>query len=137
MIEKFIGQKADFTKTIAESDVYLFAGITGDLNPLHVNEEYAKTTKFGKRIAHGMLSSSLICTVLGTKLPGNGTIHISQTINFIRPIFIGDTITVSVEVVGILIDKPYLEIKCFIYNQKNELVIDGIAIVKPPKQNEI
>lgn len=136
-MEKYLGKIAEFSKTISESDVYLFAGISGDLNPLHVNEEFAKTTKFKKRIAHGMLSSSLICTVLGTKLPGNGTIHISQSLNFIKPIFIGDTITVKVEALEKIFDKPYLKLKCEIFNQLQDLVIDGFAIVKPPKEYEV
>jgi 3-hydroxybutyryl-CoA dehydratase len=136
-MEKYLGEKAEFSKTISESDVYLFAGITGDLNPLHVNEEFAKTTKFKKRIAHGMLSSSLICTVLGTKLPGNGTIHISQSLNFLKPVFIGDTVTVKLEVIERIIEKPYLKINCQIFNQFQDLIIDGFAVVKPPKENEV
>ena len=80
--ELYIGQSAEFTKTISESDVYLFAGITGDHNPMHVNDIYAKQSRFGERLVHGLLSSSLISTVIGTKLPGNGTIYIEQNLVF-------------------------------------------------------
>ena len=127
------GDSATFSKTISESDIYQFAGITGDLNPIHINEEYAKTTRFGKRIAHGMLTSSFICTVLGMKMPGPGTIHISQQLEFKGPVFIGDTITVNLEILEIL-EKGHLKIKSFIYNQNKDLIVNGFAIVKPPKQ---
>lgn len=136
-MEHYIGRKASFSKTIAEFDVYSFAGITGDLNKIHVDEEYAKTTRFGKRIAHGMLTSSYICTALGTKLPGEGTIHIKQELEFLKPVYIGDTITVYLEVVEVLPPKSYLKIKSQIFNQNQELVVDGFSIVKPPKEHEV
>lgn len=132
-IEQYIGRTATFSKTMAEFDIYSFAGITGDLNKLHVDEEFAKESRFGKRIAHGMLTASFICTALGTKLPGEGTIHIKQDLEFIKPVFIGDTITVFLEVVEILTEKKYLKIKSQIFNQHKELVVDGFSIVKPPK----
>ena len=93
-----VGQRASVTRTISESDVYLFAGITGDLNPAHTNEEYAKKTHFKTRIAHGMLSAGLISAVLGMKLPGPGTIYTGQTIKFLAPVHIGDTITATAEI---------------------------------------
>ena len=127
-----IGDTAEFSKTISEFDIYQFAGITGDLNPIHVNEEYAKRTRFGKRIAHGMLVSSFICTVLGMKLPGVGTIHIGQELKFIKPVYIGDTITVKLELTDIL-ENGHFKIKSVVYNQDNEMVIDGFSTVKPPK----
>jgi 3-hydroxybutyryl-CoA dehydratase len=136
-MEHYIGRKASFSKTIAEFDVYSFAGITGDFNKIHVDEEYAKTTRFGKRIAHGMLISSFVSTALGTKLPGEGTINIKQELEFLKPVFIGDTITVLLEVVEVLYPKKYLKIKSQIVNQNNELVLNGFSIVKPPKENEI
>jgi 3-hydroxybutyryl-CoA dehydratase len=127
-----IGDKAAFSKTISESDIYQFAGITGDFNPMHINEEYAKGTRFGKRIAHGMLTSSFICTVLGMKLPGPGTIHISQQLEFLKPVYIGDTITVNMEITEVL-EKGFLKIRSSISNQNNEMVVDGFSVVKPPK----
>lgn len=132
-ITRYLGQKASFSKTISEFDIYSFAGITGDLNKLHVDEEFARSSRFGKRIAHGMLTASFICTALGTKLPGEGTIHIKQEIEFLKPVFIGDTITVYLEAESILSDKNYLKIKSQIFNQDGELVVDGYSIVKPPK----
>lgn len=128
-----IGDTASFSKTISESDIYQFAGITGDFNPMHVDEEYAKQSRFGRRIAHGMLTSSFICTVLGMKLPGVGTIHISQQLSFMKPVFIGDTVTVQLEVMEIL-EKGHLRIQSQIQNQHGEMVVDGYSIVKPPKQ---
>ena len=99
---------------------------------MHVNEEFAKNTRYGKRIAHGLLTSSFICTVLGMKLPGPGTIHISQELKFLKPVFIGDTITASLQIVEVL-EKGYLKIQTTILNQNNIIVVDGYAVVKPPK----
>lgn len=86
-----VGMSAFYAKTISESDVYMFAGISGDNNPIHINDEYAKTTPFKKRIVHGMFSAALISTVAGTRLPGPGAIYIDQQIKFRAPVFIGDT----------------------------------------------
>lgn len=103
-----VGDKAQFAKTVSESDVYLYAGITGDSNPAHINEEYAKKTVFKTRIAHGMLSAGFISAILGLHLPGPGTIYVSQTLQFLAPVRIGDTITAAVEVVDILPKKTVL-----------------------------
>src|SRR5690348_12804241 len=92
------GMTASVAKTVVDSDIRNFADASGDHNPVHLDEDYAKTTRFGKRIAHGMLSASFISTVLGTKLPGPGTIYLEQTLQFCRPVFIGDTITATVTV---------------------------------------
>jgi 3-hydroxybutyryl-CoA dehydratase len=133
--ELTIGDQAYMTKTISESDVYLFAGITGDLNPAHVNEEYAKNTPFKTRIAHGMLGGGLISAVLGMKLPGPGTIYLGQELSFKKPVMIGDTITAKAEV-ATMIDKgkfTICEIQTTCYNQNGEVVIEGMAKVIPPK----
>ena len=103
--ELSVGQSARFSKTISETDVYLFAGICGDFNPAHVDEEYAKQTYFKTRIAHGMLSGSLISTLVGTMLPGPGSIYMRQELNFLAPVVIGDTITAVAEVIEILPEK--------------------------------
>lgn len=132
-----IGHIVTFSKTISEFDVYQFAGITGDFNPLHVNEEYAKSTRFGKRIAHGMLTSSFICTALGTKMPGVGTIHINQNLSFKKPVYIGDTITVKLELLEKNTDKNIWVIKSDVYNQHDEIVVEGTSIVKPPIIHEV
>lgn len=128
-----VGQKAQFGKTISESDIYLYAGITGDQNPAHINESYARETFFKTRIAHGMLCAGLISTVLGNRLPGYGTIYIRQELNFLAPVRIGDTITARAEVVEIISAKNRVRLKTDCINQDGILVIDGEALVSPPK----
>ncbi len=128
-----VNQAESFSKTITETDVYLFAGITGDLNPAHVNAEYAQNTKFEKRIAHGMLSAGLISTVLGTKLPGNGTIYLSQQVNFLAPVYFGDTITAVVEVEELIPEKNRAVMHTYCKNQDGKIVVDGKAVVMPPR----
>ena len=125
-----VGDCASFSKTISESDVYGFAGITGDFNGAHINVKEAQSGIFGDRIAHGMLVGSLISTVLGTKLPGNGTIYLEQNIKFLKPVFLGDTITAFVKVEEILNEKKgIVKLKTYELNQINETVTDGYAIV--------
>ncbi|WCL50235.1 MaoC family dehydratase [Leptospira sp. GIMC2001] len=127
-----IGETASFTKTITETDVYLFAGISGDFNPLHVDEEYAKTTSFGTRIAHGGLAASLLAPVLGMKLPGIGTIALETTTKFRKPTYFGDTITCSVEVTAKQIKMKMVTMKILWTNQRNEIVCKGECKVIPP-----
>ena len=128
-----VGDTARFSKTISESDVYMFAGVTGDLNPAHVNEEYAKGTFFKTRIAHGMLTASLISTVVGTMLPGPGTVYMRQEVSFLAPVNFGDTITAIVEVSEIMADKKRVRLKTYCINQENQTVVDGEALVSPPR----
>lgn len=128
-----VNQSETFRKTITETDVNLFASITGDINPIHIDEIYAKSTKFGKRIVHGFLVSSFISTVLGTKLPGAGTIYVSQSLNFIAPVYIGDTVEVKVTVKEIIKEKNKVRLVTEIYNQNKELVVTGEAVVLAPK----
>lgn len=128
-----IGEKASFSKTITEGDVYLYAGIIGDLNPAHINEEAAKKGIFGKRIAHGMLTAGLVSTVLGMKLPGEGTIYMGQELKFTKPVYFGDTITATVEVCEKVKDK-FIKMKTTCTNQNGEVVLDGEALVLPPKK---
>ncbi|MCP4368392.1 MAG: MaoC family dehydratase, partial [Deltaproteobacteria bacterium] len=106
-----VGQSAQFSKTISESDVYLFAGITGDFNPAHVDEEYAGKTFFETRVAHGMLTAGFISTIIGTMLPGPGSIYVSQEVNFLAPVKIGDTITTTAEVTELLTEKKHVRLK--------------------------
>jgi 3-hydroxybutyryl-CoA dehydratase len=127
-----IGDKASISKTISETDVYLYAGITGDLNPAHINEEEAKETMFKGRIAHGMLTAGLISAVLGMQLPGPGTIYMGQELKFTAPVRFGDTITATVEVVEIENGK-FLKLHTFAVNQDKQVVLDGFARVMPPK----
>jgi len=128
-----IGDSASFTKTISESDVYLFAGISGDLNPAHLNEIYAQGTFFKGRIAHGILCSGLISAAIGMQLPGPGTIYLRQELNFTAPVRIGDTVTAKVEIVEKL-EKNKLRLRTTCTNQNGQIVIDGEALVSPPKK---
>lgn len=128
-----VGDSAQFSKTITESDIYMFAGITGDFNLVHVNEEYAKTTIFKNRIAHGMLISSFFSTVLGTSLPGPGTIYLGQELRFIKPVYIHDTVTVTCTVIEKTEEKNRLKMETIARNQKDEIVVQGTATVMPPK----
>lgn len=128
-----VGESASFTKTISETDVYLFAGISGDLNPAHLNETYAQGTFFKGRIAHGILCSGLISAVLGMQLPGPGTVYLRQELNFTAPVHIGDTITARVELIEKL-GKNRLRFRTTCINQNGGVVIDGEALVSPPKK---
>lgn len=127
-----IGDSGSFEKTLCESDVYLFAGITGDFNPAHINEKESLRTKFGGRIVHGMLTGSLISTVIGTKMPGTGTIYLKQDLEFLKAVRLGDTVRAEVEVMEKL-EKGRVKLRTRCYNQNDELVIDGDAIVLPPR----
>ncbi len=128
-----VGDK-DFTeKTITETDVYLYAGITGDFNPAHINQVYAEGTMFKGRIAHGMLTAGLISQILGMKLPGPGTIYLSQELKFQRPVRMGDTIHAEVEVEEVIKDKNRVILKTTCKNQNDEIVLDGKAVVLAPK----
>lgn len=128
-----VGDFAEFSKTITETDIVLFAGVTGDFNPAHVDHHAAARGRFGGPIAHGMLSASLICTVLGMRLPGPGTIHIEQSLRFLAPVRPGDTVTVRAEVRELL---PHCRVRlltlCF--NQKGLKVIEGESLVLAPSR---
>lgn len=128
-----IGDKASFSKTITETDIVNYAGITGDFNPAHINDSYAKDTIFGGRIAHGMLSTGLISAVLGTQLPGPGAIYVSQELKFTAPVKINDTITAEVEVTRKDVEKNRVTLKTLCINQNNKKVIIGEAVLMPPK----
>lgn len=128
-----VGQKSMYSKTITETDVYLFAGISCDTNPIHINMEYAKKTSFKRRIVHGFLSASLISAVIGMQLPGPGTIYVSQTLNFLAPVYIGDTITAIVEIKDISRDRNRVVLKTSCKNQNDVIILDGEAVVIPPK----
>ncbi|MBF0495087.1 MAG: MaoC family dehydratase [Deltaproteobacteria bacterium] len=128
-----VGDSAEFTKTVSETDIYLFAGVTGDFNPAHINETYAQQTFFKGRIAHGMLLAGFISAILGTQLPGPGTIYIKQELNFKAPVRIGDTITARAEIVGLLPEKNKVTMKTTCTNQDGTLVLDGEAVISPPK----
>lgn len=132
-----IGEKAFFSKTIAESDIYAFARIVGDFNALHINEEEAKRRGFPHRIAHGMLAGSLISTVLGNILPGPGTIYLEQNLKFKKPVYIGDTCTAKVVVDHVITEeKGIYRLNTWVENQKGEIVTEGFAVVKYQREGE-
>lgn len=125
------GMTAETAKTITEADILMYAAVSTDTNPVHINAEAAAKSQFGQRIAHGMLSAGLISAVLGTRLPGPGTIYLGQTLRFRAPVKIGDTVTARVEVIAVDMAKKRATLKteCFV---DGKLVIDGEAVVMPP-----
>ena len=127
------GETAEFSKTVTETDIYLYAGITGDFNPAHVNEAYAKNTFFKTRIAHGMLTAGFISAILANQLPGPGTIYLKQELSFLAPVHIGDTITGRVEVLELIPEKNRIRLKTSCINQDGVVVLTGEAMVSPPK----
>lgn len=123
-----VGQKASLTKKITEEDLSHFISITGDTNPLHVDDSFASQTFFGQRIVHGMLSASMFSTLVGLHIPGIGAIYKSQTLEFLGPVYIGDTITAWFEIVAIEPEKEEVIIKSWIENQDGKIVIKGRAV---------
>lgn len=128
-----IGDKASFQKTITETDVYLYAGITGDLNPAHINQVEAEKTMFQGRIAHGMLTAGLVSAVLGMQLPGPGSIYLGQELKFMAPVKIGDTIKAEVEVIEKFEEKNRIKLSTVCTNQNGVEVLIGVATIMPPK----
>jgi acyl dehydratase len=122
------GQSASITRHVTAEDVEAFARVSGDTNPVHLDAGYAATTRFGKRIAHGMLAVSYISAVLGTRLPGPGTIYLSQNVSFLKPVFLGDTITATVSVSKFRPEKGILTLITECFNQAGEKVVDGQAV---------
>jgi 3-hydroxybutyryl-CoA dehydratase len=131
-----IGTQATLSRTITEDDILLFALVSGDHNPIHLDAEYAEKSLFGKRIAHGFLIGSLISAVLGNDMPGPGSIYLGQTLKFLAPIHIGDTVTVTVKVVELREDKRIITLHTNCTNQHGTLVLSGEAIVKYTKELE-
>ena len=126
-----IGMKAEFSKQISEKDITTFAEITGDFNPIHFDESYAKTTRFRKPIAHGVITAGLISAVIGTKLPGPGAIYIKQSLHFLKPVYPGDNLTAYVEVQEVDIKKNRVNLKTGCINQNFETVAEGESILLP------
>lgn len=132
-----VGQTAEFSKTVSETDIYLYAGITGDFNPAHVNEAYAQNTFFKTRIAHGMLTAGFISAIIANQLPGPGTIYLQQTLSFLAPVRIGDTITGRVEVLECIAEKNRVRLKTTCQNQDGVVALQGEGLVSPPKAPKV
>lgn len=126
-VDMKLGMKESITKTITAEDVDMFAKISLDVNPVHLDEEYASKTMFKKRIAHGILTTGLISAVLGTKLPGEGAIYMAQELKFMAPVYIGDTITATVEVIELIAEKNRVVVSTTCTNQDGKEVIIGKA----------
>ena len=127
-----IGQSATIEKKITQDDIELFAGVSGDVNPAHLDQNYADHSIFHGVIAHGMLSGALISAVLGTKLPGPGTIYLNQSLQFKAPVRVGDTITALVTVASKIAKKKIVKLECKVINQKQKIVVKGFAKVMAP-----
>ena len=128
--EMSVGMSAEMSKVITSEVIMAFAEATGDFNPVHVDEEAGKASLFGERIAHGMLGAGLISAVLGMKLPGAGALYLSQSLKFVRPVKIGDTITARAEVVEVIVAKKRVRLATMVRNQAGETVIEGEAWAK-------
>jgi 3-hydroxybutyryl-CoA dehydratase len=124
-----VGEIAEFSKTITDEDVRTFADLTGDHNPVHLDDQYASNTRFGRRIAHGLLTASLISSVLANRLPGEGTVYLSQSLKFVAPVYLDDTVTARVTVTGIREDKPVATLETVCVNQHGETLLKGEAVV--------
>ena len=128
-----VGDKATFTKTITRAEVLAFAELSGDVNPVHVDPDFARQTAFGQQIAHGMLAASLISTVIGTQLPGVNSIYLGQELKFTAPVFFGDTLTAEAEVIEKRDDKPNLKLRTTVTKQDGTSVVEGVAVIKKPR----
>src|SRR6185503_15498943 len=123
------GDKASRTQAINDEMIRAFADLTGDTNPVHLDDAYAAGTRFGRRIAHGMIAAGLISAALANNLPGPGTVYLSQTLQFKGPVYPGDTITTTVEVKNVRPDKPLVTLSTVCTNQDNKVVLEGEAVV--------
>lgn len=124
-----VGQTAAIRKTISESDIVWYAGITGDFNPIHIDAEYAARTRFGTRIAHGMLTAGLVSQVLGMRLPGTGAVYLGQTLRFTAPVRAGDTIEARAEVIELIPGKQRVRLRTVCVNQDGDTVLEGEALM--------
>lgn len=130
-----VGDTAAQTKTITDADIHTFADLVDDHNPVHLDDDYAQRTRFGRRIAHGMLSASLISAVLANQLPGEGTVYLSQTLQFVAPVFPGDTVTARVTVTKVREEKGIVTLATICTNQRDEPLIKGEAVVLAASTN--
>ncbi len=126
------GERASRSLTVTDEVIRQFAEVTGDHNPVHLDEAYAAGTRFGRRIAHGMIAAGLISAALANELPGPGSVYLSQTLQFKAPVFPGDTITAVVEVTAVRPDKPIITLATLCTNQDGKLVLEGEAVILTP-----
>lgn len=133
ILELDVGDFEEYTKVLTEKDVVLFSEVSGDNNPVHLDEAYASTTRFKHRIVHGHLVASLFSALLGTKLPGQGSIYLGQTIKYLKPVYLNDEIRAVVTVVECDKEKNRVKLETNAYNQNNEMVITGMAEIMPPR----
>lgn len=124
-----VGDTASLTRKVLDADIRAFAELSGDHNPIHLDDGYAATARFGQRIAHGMLGASFISAVIANDLPGTGSIYLGQTLKFLAPVYLGDTVTARVTVTKIRDDKPIVTLECVCENQRGETLIKGEALV--------
>lgn len=134
--ELAIGDKASTERTLFEKDLILFAAASGDLNPMHLDANYAAKTQFKQRIAHGLWSGSLISAAIATVMPGPGSVYLGQSLKFLRPVFLGDTLTTSLEILSKNERKKSVEIQCSVYNQDRKVVVKGVADVLVPAEKQ-
>lgn len=132
-----VGQKAVIVKTMTAADIQQYSVLTGDTNPLHTDRAFAKKTQFGEPIAQGMFSASVISACIGSRLPGPGTIYLTQELRFLRPVKVGDTVIARIEVTDIIKEKNRVRLKTTLHNQRGEQVIDGSALVVPPAVDQV
>lgn len=127
-----IGDRAELRRTISDDDVRAFAAITGDTNPVHLDDSFAASTRFGRRIAHGMLAAGVISALLATRLPGPGSIYLSQSLHFRAPVYPGESITAFAEVIAIRSDKPVVTLRTWCVNDAGVTVLEGEAVLLAP-----
>lgn len=133
----YVGQKASFSRTVSETDIVQYAGLSGDFNPIHVDKEYASKTRFRQRIAHGLLTSCNISRMLGMHLPGPGSVYLNQSLQFVKPVYIGDTITTTAEILEIKQDKGIVRLKTECHQQDGNLVLEGEATMLVPNEGDL
>ena len=134
--ELVVGQSANYSKTLAQQDIILFAACSGDVNPVHLDKEYAATTPFGEPIGHGMWTGALVSAAIATRLPGPGSVYRSQSLNFKHPVKIGDTVTVTLIVSEIKERIKLVTLECEAHNQDGKLIAKGIAEVIAPAEKQ-
>ena len=134
MSKFYVGQTASFSRTVTETDIVMFAGMSGDYNPVHMDREYAADTRFGQRIAHGMLTASFLSRLLGMELPGKESVYLEQTLKFKKPVFIGDTITATAEILEIDYERCIFTLSTICTNQDGIIVLSGEGKMMMPRK---